>query len=48
MDPASIALAIEGARQLVRGAKNIGQIVHGIDSVVHAENEHAKNKKKKR
>jgi hypothetical protein len=47
MDPVTIAAAITATRTLVKSAKGISDIAHGIDDLFHAKEQHAKNAKSK-
>tara|TARA_R100000781_G_scaffold112671_1_gene80118 strand:+ start:1684 stop:2211 length:528 start_codon:yes stop_codon:yes gene_type:complete len=47
MDPVTIAAAITATRTLVKGAKGVKDIAHGLDQLFHAQAEHEKAKKKK-
>ena len=44
MDPLTIAAAIAATKTLVKSAKGVQEIVHGLDGVFHAQDEHEKNK----
>ena len=48
MDPASIAMAIGVAKSAVSAAKGIQSIGHALDGVFKAQEEHTKNKKRKK
>ena len=45
MDPLTIAAAIAATKTLVKSARGVQEIVHGLDGVFHAQDEHEKNKK---
>ena len=47
MDPLTIAAAIAATKTLVKSARGVQEIVHGIDGVFHAQDEHEKNKNHK-
>ena len=47
MDPLTIAAAIAATKTLVKSARGVQEIVHGIDGVLHAQDEHEKNKNHK-
>ena len=47
MDPLTIAAAIAATKTLVKSARGVQEIVHGIDGVLHAHDEHEKNKNNK-
>ena len=47
MDPLTIAAAIAATKTLVKSAKGVQDIVHGLDNVFHAQDEHEKNKTNK-
>ena len=47
MDPLTIAAAIAATKTLVKSARGVQEIVHGIDGVFHAQDEHEKNKSHK-
>jgi len=44
MDPITIAAAIAATKTLVKSARGIQEIAHGIDGLFHAKEEHEKNK----
>lgn len=44
MDPLTIAAAIAATKTLVKSARGVQEIVHGLDGVFHAQDEHEKNK----
>ncbi len=44
MDPITIAAAVASVRTLVKSARGVQEIVHGLDGVFHAQDEHKKNK----
>lgn len=44
MDPITIAASIATVRTLVKSARGVQEIVHGLDGVFHAQDEHEKNK----
>tara|TARA_R100000655_G_scaffold782_1_gene3222 strand:+ start:1689 stop:2225 length:537 start_codon:yes stop_codon:yes gene_type:complete len=47
MDPLTIAAAIAATKTLVKSARGVQEIVHGLDGVFHAQDEHEKNKSHK-
>jgi len=47
MDPITIAAAITATKTLVKSAKGVQEIAHGIDSLFHAQEAHENNKDKK-
>ena len=47
MDPLTIAAAIAATKTLVKSARGVQEIVHGLDGVFSAQDEHEKNKKHK-
>jgi len=47
MDPLTVAAAVASVRTLVKSARGVQEIVHGLDGVFHAQDEHEKNKKRK-
>ncbi len=47
MDPLTVAAAIAATKTLVKSARGVQEIVHGLDGVFHAQDEHEKNKKRK-
>tara|TARA_R100000995_G_scaffold34377_1_gene15521 strand:+ start:171 stop:707 length:537 start_codon:yes stop_codon:yes gene_type:complete len=47
MDPLTIAAAVAATKTLVKSARGVQEIVHGIDKVFHAQDEHEKNKNHK-
>ncbi len=44
MDPITVAAAIAATKTLVKSARGIQEIAHGIDGLFHAKEEHEKNK----
>tara|TARA_A100000172_G_scaffold74219_1_gene56146 strand:+ start:2254 stop:2790 length:537 start_codon:yes stop_codon:yes gene_type:complete len=44
MDPLTIAAAIAATKTLVKSARGVQEIAHGIDSLFHAQEAHEKNK----
>ncbi len=44
MDPLTIAAAIAATKTLVKSARGVQEIVHGLDGVFSAQDEHEKNK----
>ena len=44
MDPITIAAAIAATKTLVKSARGVQEIAHGIDGLFHAKEEHEKNK----
>ena len=44
MDPLTIAAAIAATKTLVKSARGVQEIVHGLDGVFHAQDAHEKNK----
>jgi hypothetical protein len=47
MDPLTIAAAIAATKTLVKSARGVQEIVHGLDGVFSAQDEHEKNKNHK-
>ena len=47
IDPLTIAAAVASVRTLVKSARGVQEIVHGLDGVFHAQDEHEKNKNHK-
>lgn len=47
MDPLTIAAAIAATKTLVKSARGVQEIVHGLDGVFSAQDEHEKNKSHK-
>ena len=47
MDPLTVAAAITATRTLVKSAKGISDIAHGIDDLFHAKEQHANKSKPK-
>ena len=43
----TVAAAVASVRTLVKSARGVQEIVHGLDGVFHAQDEHEKNKKRK-
>lgn len=46
MDPLTIAAAISATKTLVKSARGVQEIAHGIDSLFHAQEAHEENKNK--
>ena len=46
MDPLTVAAAISATRTLVKSARGISDIAHGIDNLFQAKEQHSKNKNK--
>ena len=44
MDPLTIAAAITATKTLVKSAKGVQEIAHGLDGLFHAKEQHEKNK----
>ena len=44
IDPLTVAAAVASVRTLVKSARGVQEIVHGLDGVFHAQDEHKKNK----
>lgn len=44
IDPLTVAAAVASVRTLVKSARGVQEIVHGLDNVFHAQDEHEKNK----
>ena len=44
MDPITIAAAITATKTLVKSAKGVQEIAHGLDGLFHAKEQHEKNK----
>ena len=44
MDPITVAAAVAATKTLVKSARGIQEIAHGIDGLFHAKEEHEKNK----
>ena len=44
MDPLTIAAAIGATKTLLRSARGVQEIMHSVDGILHAKDEHEKNK----
>jgi len=44
MDPLTVAAAIAATKTLVKSARGVQEIAHGIDGLFHAKEQHEKNK----
>ena len=47
MDPITIAAAVAATKTLVKSARGVQEIVHGLDGVFQAQDDHKKNKDQK-
>jgi len=47
MDPLTIAAAVAATKTLVKSARGVQEIVHGLDGVFQAQDDHEKNKNHK-
>ena len=47
MDPITIAAAITATKTLVKSAKGVQDIAHGLDGLFQAKEQHEKNKNRK-
>ena len=46
MDPITIAAAITATKTLVKSAKGVQEIAHGLDGLFHAQEQHEQNKER--
>ncbi len=46
MDPLTIAAAITATKTLVKSARGVQEIAHGLDGLFHAQEQHEKSQQK--
>mgnify|MGYP003154529295 CR=1 FL=1 len=44
MDPITIAAAVAATKTLVKSARGVQEIMHGVDGILHAKDQHDQNK----